>query len=56
MGGDELTKKIYKSGVTMGVRGRPRVEWEDRVLEYLRERRVRGMENARVECLVPQVA
>ncbi len=54
MGGDKLTKRIYKSGVdAVGVRRRPPVKLEDRVLEYWRERggrRLRGMVNARVEC------
>ncbi len=39
MVGDELTKKIYKSRVdTVGVKGIPLIKWEDRVLEYLREK------------------
>ncbi len=56
MGGGELTKEIYKIGVdAVGVRGSPPIKWKDRVLEYLRERgwdrRLRGMVNARVECM-----
>ncbi len=37
----------------MGVRGRPPIKWENRVLEYLRERvneRLKGIESARVKC------
>jgi len=39
MGESELTRRIYKSKIDVGsVRGRPPVKWEDRVLEYVRER------------------
>ncbi len=55
MGGNELTKRIYKIEVdAVDVRGKPPIKWEDIVLEYLREReerRLRGMVNARVECM-----
>ena len=51
----EMTRRIYKGGVdAVGVRGRPPVKWEDRLLEYVRERGdriLRGIEGARVECL-----
>ncbi len=54
MGGDEMTKRIYKSGVdAVGKRGRPPIKCEDRVLEYLRERgdrRLIGMESGCCEC------
>jgi len=47
--------RIYKGGVDpVGVRGRPPVKWEDRLLEYVRERgnrRLRGIEGARIECM-----
>ncbi len=49
-----MTKWIYKSGVdAMHVRGKPPIKWEDKVLEHLGEgdRGLRGMENARVECM-----
>lgn len=40
MGGNEVTKRRYISGVdAVGVKGRPSVKWEDRLLEYLRERK-----------------
>ncbi len=38
----------------VGVRGRPPIKCKDRVLEYLKERgdrRLRGMESSRVECM-----
>ena len=39
MGESEMTRRIYKGGVdAVGVRGRPPVKWEDRLLEYMRER------------------
>ncbi len=35
----ELTKRIHRSKIDAGnVRGRPRIKWEDRVREYVRER------------------
>ncbi len=35
----ELTKRIYRSKIDAGnVRGRPPIKWEDRVMEYVRER------------------
>ena len=50
----ELTKREYISMIdAVGARGWPPVRWEDRVLEYLRERgerSVRGLEHARREC------
>jgi len=50
-----MTRRIYKGGVdAVGVRGRPPVKWEDRLLEYMRERgdrRLRGIEGARMECM-----
>jgi len=55
MGESELTRRIYKSRIDVGsVRGRPPVKWEDRVLEYVRERedaRVRGLEDVRMRCM-----
>ena len=49
-----MTKRVYRSEVdAVGVRGRPPVKWEDRVIEYVNERgegRIRGLENAREEC------
>ena len=55
MGENEMTRRIYKGGVdAVGVRGRPPVKWEDRLLEYVRERedrRLRGIEGARIECM-----
>jgi len=43
MGESEMTRRIYKGGLdAVGVRGRPPVKWEDRLLEYMRERRDRG--------------
>ncbi len=55
MVGNELTKRICKSRMdSVGVRGIPPMKWEDRVLEYLRERKDRrliGVENTRVECM-----
>ncbi len=47
----ELTKKVYRSKIDAGnVRGRPPTKWEDRVMEYVREREredagVRGLED-----------
>ncbi len=47
----ELSKKIYKSKIDGGnVRGRPPIKWEDRVMEYVRERereRERGCRSER---------
>jgi len=40
--------------LSVGVRGSPPVKWEDRLLECLKERedrRLRGIEGARVECM-----
>ncbi len=35
----ELTKRIYRSKTDDGnVRGQPPIKWEDRVMEYVRER------------------
>jgi len=55
MGKSEMTRRIYKGGVdAAGVRGRPPIKWEDRLLEYLRgreDRRLRGIESARIECV-----
>ncbi len=35
----ELTKRIYRSKIDAGnVRGQPPIKWEDRVMEYVRER------------------
>ncbi len=52
---DKMTKRIYKSEVAVvDMRGRPPIKWEDRGSEYLKERgnrRLRGMESARVECM-----
>ena len=49
-----MTKRAYKSSVdSVGIRGGVPVKWDDRVLEYLRERYERGMRNveqARREC------
>ncbi len=46
VGGDELTKMIYKSEVdAVGVRGRSPEKWEERG-----NRRLRGMVNATEEC------
>ena len=46
---------LYNSDINaVGVRGRPLVRWDDRVLEYVRERgdrRVRSMQQARRECM-----
>ncbi len=46
-----MTKRVYNSVVdAVGARGRPPVRWEDRVVEYGRERgecRMRGGEHAR---------
>ena len=50
----EMTKRVYMSKiVTVGVRGRPPITWDDRVLEYMNERegvRSRGSEHARRDC------
>ena len=50
-----MTRGIYKGGVdAVGARERPPVKWEDRLLEYLRERgyrRLRVIEDARIECM-----
>ncbi len=50
---DESGKRIHTSGVdAVDVRRGPPIKWKDRVLEYLRkrrDRRLRGMVNARVE-------
>ena len=50
----EITKRVYMSVIdAVGARGRPQRQWEDGVLEYVRERgerRMRGMEHARREC------
>ena len=55
MGEEKMTKRVYKSDINaVGVRGRPLVRWDDRVLEYVRERgdrRVRSMQQARRECM-----
>jgi len=57
MGESELTRRIYKSRIHVGsMRGRPPVKWEDRVLEYMKEReredaRVRGLEDVRMRCM-----
>jgi len=55
MGESEMTRRIYKGGVdAAGVRERSPGKWEDRLLEYVRERgdkRLRGIESARVECM-----
>ncbi len=49
-----MTKRVYNSVIdAVGARGRPPVRWEDRVVEYVRERgerRMRGVEHARREC------
>ncbi len=49
-----MTKRVYNSVIdAVGVRGRPPVRWEDRVVEYVRERGERGMrgvEHTRREC------
>ena len=49
-----MTKRVYGSSVdSVGVRGGVPVKWDDRVLEYLRERNERGvrsLEQARREC------
>ena len=54
MPGSEMTKRVYRSVVkAVAARGRPPVKWEDRVLEYVKERgerRMRGLESARREC------
>ncbi len=35
----ELTQRIYRSKIDAGnVRGRPPIKWENRVMEYVRER------------------
>ncbi len=35
----DLTKRMYKSKIDVGnVRGRHPIKWEDRILEYIRER------------------
>ncbi len=53
----ELTKRIYRSKIDAGnVRGRPPIKWEDRVMEYVREREredpgVRRLEDVRVRCM-----
>lgn len=49
MGGEEMTVRIYKSGVdAVDVRGKLFTKREDRVLEYVREREMglRGMKSA----------
>ncbi len=49
-----VTKRIYMSMVdVVETRGRPPVKWEDRALEYVRERgerRMRRLEHARRDC------
>ncbi len=51
----ELTKRIYRIKIDAeNVRGRPHIKWEDRVMEYVREREdagVRGLEDVRVRCM-----
>ncbi len=54
MGNEEFVKKVYLSSVEVtNFRGRPLARWEDRVLEYVNERGVRGngLEWARRECM-----
>ncbi len=54
MGNNEFVKKVYLSSVEgTNRRGRPLVRWEDRVWEYVNERRVRGkaLDWARRECM-----
>ena len=52
MNENEMTKRVYRSEVdAVGVRGRPPVKWEDRVIKNVNEGvRIRGLENAREEC------
>ena len=49
----EITKRVYRSKIdAVGVRGRPPIRWDDRVMEYVNEReggRFRGLEHARRE-------
>ena len=49
-----MTRRVYKSSVDfVGRRGRPQIKWEDRVQEYVKERKVRRVSNlgqARREC------
>ncbi len=51
----ELTKRIYRSKIdARNVRGQPPIKWEDRVMEYVREREdagVRGLEEVSVRCV-----
>ncbi len=54
MDNEEFVKKVYRSSVEgPNRRGRPLGRWEDRVKEYMSERRVRGngLEWARRECM-----
>lgn len=37
---------------SVNARGQSLVKWEDRVLEYVKEMNVRGLEDARRECKV----
>ncbi len=46
----ELTKRIYRSKIDAGnERGRPNIEWEDRVMKYVRERGCRSERTGRCE-------
>ncbi len=50
----KMTRRVYMSGIEGGnVRGRPPVNWRDRVQEYVREKgegSLRNFEQARREC------
>ena len=50
----KMTKRVYLDIIDVtNARGRHLVKWEERVLEYVREkgeRRMRGLEHARREC------
>ncbi len=54
IGKRELTKKIYRSKIDNGnVRGRTPIKWEDRVMEFVRERGCKSERTGRCESEMP---